>query len=324
MRLIHTVPRLLCAMAVVLTVMPSLAAGATFNERLRAANEKLRSGDTDGALAAYRDLQVDQPESEMLYYGMGCAQYDAAEQHIKQEHAEDATAALEAARDAFAKASTAQDDGLRTNAAYNEANAVAQLALQQAASQDYEAAISSLEDSVAQYEAFLERHPDHAGARQNLDHVRYQLKQMLQNPPPPPEEQEQQQQQEQQDQQNQEEQQDQQQAQEQQGQQGSEEQQDEQQEKQEDEQQQEQEGDQEEKEAQQDEQQQGQEEQESSASGQEQEEQQEGAPAEEAPEEELDRQSVEAILRSLEEQDQAEQRQMRSGPPDTRLRQEWW
>jgi len=350
--------RLLICAAILTPLIACTAAADAFNDRLRHGNALLRSGDAEEAIALYRELQVENPASEILNFALGCAQYEAAEQHLDVKDDAEAEAALLAARDAFDRAQVGDDPALRRDAAYNRANAVARLAMLQDDAEDFAQTVQRYEESIKTYEEVLRRYPELDGARQNLDHMRYRLKKMLQNPPPPPEsdqseqqdQQEESEQQEQSEQSDQSDQQDQQDQSEQQEQQEQSDQQDQSDQSEQPDQQNEQQQQQDESESQDESERQEQSEQSEQQDPQEQEqrqdqleEQEQSDPSEQpdqaeqalkpqpeqqidgAPQEpEMDRASVEAILRSLEEMDEREQKQMRSGPPDTRLREEWW
>jgi len=214
---------LILACVAPLVAGPACAAGS-FRTQVQKANTMLESGNPTGARDKYRELMTEDPESPVLQYNLGLADCSEAAQFKELGSTRDALQALDQAKQAFEKvAKTAKDPALRDDAAFNRANATtrqAKLAAEaaeagrglvmpgtnpaQAASgagaadagdeitppqQLYKIAVQSFEDAVAQYEDLLDRRPDHAGAKQNLDHVRYLLKSMLQNPPPPPEQQ---------------------------------------------------------------------------------------------------------------------------------------
>lgn len=279
---------MLRAAAAIVLIAPIAFGAGSFRARLEEAHALLDNGDVDGAVALYRDLQTDDPESDVLYYNMGRAHYEGAMQEADLEAHEDALASLEQAKEALEKVLNSPDPEVRRNAAYNHANCVAQVAKLSATAQKHPETVEAFELSVAEYEDFLRQHPDHQGARNNLDHMRYLLKSMLQNPPPPRQQQgegdgeNQDQQQQQQDQDK-----------------GPEEEQDEQQGEQQPQAQEQDQSDQ-----------------------RDQSDDSEQSPEEESPPE--DRQNVEAILQSLEDIDEQEQRETRTQRPDTRLRNDWW
>jgi Ca-activated chloride channel family protein len=176
--------------------MSALFAVSAFAEPPRdevaSANALLRRGHPGDALEAYRNLQIDDPESSLLYYNIGCAQLESA----GDANADDPAAAAETlteARASFDKAAMAEDPAVRRDARFNRVNVDSQLAKRLSESGDYEAATKAFEEAIYGYEDFLEQYPDHEGAQQNLDHMRYLLKKMLQNPPPEQEQQNQQQ-----------------------------------------------------------------------------------------------------------------------------------
>jgi len=164
-------------------------AAESFRQRLDKANATLISGKIDEALSAYRDLQTEDPESETLYYNLGCAHYRQGKEAGDQKQAQDALVSLEEAKKNFEKVLNARDPEVRQNAAFQHANTVAQIALQSREAQKYEETVKAFEESVKEYESFLRQYPEHEGARAKLDYMRYVLKTMLQNPPPPQEQQ---------------------------------------------------------------------------------------------------------------------------------------
>ncbi len=157
-----------------------VASGESFVSQLNQGNEQLREGDAAGALVVYRELARVRPDSDTLRYNTGLAYYEKG--LASANVAEKAATFREAAR-AFALVQASGDETVRVQAAYNHANCTAQLALQHDASGDYGGAVRVLRDAVAVYERFLLDSPGHEGARQNLGHVRYRLKRLLQNPP---------------------------------------------------------------------------------------------------------------------------------------------
>jgi Ca-activated chloride channel homolog len=287
-------------LAIVLSAWCAAAWADAFNDEVRRGNALLRIGDPGAASAVYRDLQIEEPESDLLYYGMACADYETAMTKFAEQANDEAVEALNRAKDGFERASISTDGEIRTGARYNLANCLAQEAKQLAGAGDHQATVDAFKASVDAYEQFLESHPDHEGARQNLEHMRYLLKKMLQNPP---QEQEQDQQGENEDQSE-----DQQDGEDQQNQEGPQDEQKEQPQEQSEQEQQDQ-GE--------DEQQQQPE-----SSAQDQAEQNE-QPEDQQSQEPQDRQSVEAILQSLEDMDKREQKDTRR-PQSVEVGREWW
>ncbi len=284
----------------------SAHAAESFDSRMAKANTLLKQGDAEGAIAQYRELQTEDPESKTLYYSLGCAHYQEGVKAGEQDP-KDALTSFEAARDDFAKALNARDPEVRTQAAYNHANAVAQLAMQSMKAQQFEETKKSFEESIKEYESFLKQHPDHEGARTNLDHMRYQLKRMLQNPPPP------QQQQQGQNDQNQDKKQDDQQKQDQ-NQQG-EENKDQEKKDQQDQNKQNQEEKQQEKQEEKDAQ---------AAQAEQSDQNKEDQKQAEEQEKPKDQQNTEAILQSLEDMDNKQQKETKNQRTDIKLPKDWW
>jgi hypothetical protein len=274
------------------------AQAESFREQLEYGNALLNSGDFEGAREVYRGLQIEHPEDEVVYYSLGCADYEEGESVIALKDHKGAIELFSSARDSFRHAVTSREKWLRVDAAYNHANSVAQIAKQTAFLGNQEATVAAFEEAVNAYEGVLERYPEHEEARHNLDHIRYLLKRMLQQPPPEQQQQQDQEQNQGEQQQNQE-------------QQPGEQQQQEESESQQPQNQQQREEREEEQPQQQP--------QETAAS----EDTEPQADAEEQ-EEQPDRQTIEAILQTLEAQDKREQQDLRTSMPDSQIRREWW
>jgi len=156
------------------------------------ANGLLEQGKAEAAIQAYRNLQIDDPESDLLYYNIGCAHLESIPEPSPDQDNSAAIDSLNAAKISFDKAVMAEDATIRRDARYNRINCDSQLAKRLQSSGDYKGTVSAFEDAIYGYEDFLDQYADHAGARKNLNHMRYQLKKMLQNPPPEQDQQEQQ------------------------------------------------------------------------------------------------------------------------------------
>ncbi|MCX5771773.1 MAG: tetratricopeptide repeat protein [Candidatus Hydrogenedentes bacterium] len=280
-------------------------AAGSFRQQLEKGNGLLREGNASGALEQYRELLTEDPESPLVHYNMGLAHYGEASQFGGLGSTEDAVAALSKAKEEFENVEkNSRDPQLRVDAAYNHANATAQQAKWSAEAAKtgagkFEDTVKSFEASVGEYEELLKREPDHAGAKQNLDHMRYLLKSMLQNPPPPQDQQQQ-------------------------GQNG------ENQEQSEDKQKQDQQGQDQQKQDQQGQDQQKQDQQKQEAQA----EQQQAAKAEKDPQQDQQDQAqnsdnlpegnTEALLESLEETDKREQREVKNPQRGNPAQGNWW
>lgn len=284
------------------------AQAESFREQVDYGNALLNSGDFEGAREVYRNLQIEHPENEIVYYSLGCVDYEEGESVSALEDPEGAIEFFTSAREAFQQATTSREESIRVDAAYNHANSVAQIAKHKASLGDQQATITAFEESVQAYEELLDRYPDHEKARHNLDHMRYLLKRMLQNPPKNDEQSE--------------------------GEQGQQEKEKQDQQQQNQQQQQNENGEGEQQEGEQTEQNDAQSEEEQSQEANEQEQQaqeqqqatasvsEENTP--ESDEDMKDRQTIEAILQSLEAQDKREQQELRTSMPDSHIRREWW
>lgn len=164
------------------------AVAAPFVSRLAEGQKLLKKGNPDAAIALFRDLQVERPNSPELLFSLGMAQF---EQAASKEIAEEAIPGFEEARKSFELARSSGRKDLRRDANFNAANSLAKIALtqlgQQSGGDDLE---KSFEAAIGAYEDHLRQYPDDLRAQTNLNHLRYQLKKALQNPPPPQDQQE--------------------------------------------------------------------------------------------------------------------------------------
>src|SRR4029079_19487640 len=118
------------------------------------ANGLLRSGDVDGAVKAYDEVQNGAPERADLSYNMAVAQYRKGD--------------MAAAEQLFNQAATADDDGLAAKARYNLGNCNYAAALCEA-EKDRSAAIKSLEKAIENYRSALEVDSTDADSRANIE-----------------------------------------------------------------------------------------------------------------------------------------------------------
>jgi len=179
---------------IVLAMLLGLSARAdSFEDRLEQANGHLRSGDATRALELYRELQVDYPDEDRVIFGIGCAQYEQAGLAAGQsplppqagEESQEAPAAAnlyDEAATTFDRLAVSRDLGLQADAMFNRGNCAVRKAKFFAGQMKRDEAIGAYRQAIGVYEQLLEDAPEHAGARQNLDHARYELKLLLQQP----------------------------------------------------------------------------------------------------------------------------------------------
>ena len=161
------------------------ASATSLNARLNEARALLEGGAPAEALEAYREVLVDAPESGPALLGIACATYRQAEDALGADDKETAKTLFETAREAFSAIDYTHTKEERAVAAFDGANAVARVAKMSLDDAEAEpnlrpGAIKALEGAVEAYENVLDAYPGHAGAQQNLDHVRYLLKSQLQ------------------------------------------------------------------------------------------------------------------------------------------------
>jgi Mg-chelatase subunit ChlI len=156
------------------------------SDKVAQGNELLRQRQYDAAFDLFEDLRRRHPDSPEVQFGIGAAEYHRA----LEAAGEDTTATMngfKAAESAFEKAAAAGTGDFRIDAEYNRATALAQQAKQLAAlpTTDRKAVEEAFGHSIRAFEDVLHSQPDHSRSQHNLDHMRYTLKRILQNPPPP-------------------------------------------------------------------------------------------------------------------------------------------
>jgi tetratricopeptide (TPR) repeat protein len=166
-------------------VLALSASAASLNARMNEARALLEAGEAQAALDAYTELLVEDPESEFVRLGIACATYRLAENALNAGDKEQARERFKEAESAFTLFSSATDWDARAAAAFDAANATTQLAKMTLADAEEDPnlrqdAIDALRGAVRAYENVLIGFPGHAGAQQNLDHLRFLLKTFLQ------------------------------------------------------------------------------------------------------------------------------------------------
>ncbi|GMW01315.1 MAG: hypothetical protein AMXMBFR84_24520 [Candidatus Hydrogenedentota bacterium] len=170
---------------VMVFLVASLAlAQDSFEDGFNRANALLRSGEADDALEAYRKLQIDQPELPSLYFGIGCAEFENALEKSRAQQGSSRDNVFSIAETAFEKAARTNDPALRRDAEFNLASASARKAIAAPEGASPDEMKARYKEGINAFERFLEKYPGHEGAEQSLDHLRYSMKRMLQQPPP--------------------------------------------------------------------------------------------------------------------------------------------
>jgi len=157
---------------------------ASVEQGLRDARQLLDKGDPDGAISLLKEAQVDSPAASELRFGIACALFVKGEHLLKSGAAEESKTAFAEARSLFESLEKDPQERIAREAAFNRATVIARQALEIANGDDYAAGVAALRNAVQAYETAVTRYPDHPEIRQNLDHVQFRLKQLLQNPPP--------------------------------------------------------------------------------------------------------------------------------------------
>lgn len=183
----------------------SVASAESLHDRIQRANGLLKQGETDKAIDSYNEIKVDHPESPVLEYNIGCAEY---EKQLKEAQSDETKAKpnFSEAIQSFERAMQSGDPTVNESAAYNRATALAQTAKSIEGTEGepgaggadgattppapQPTATSSTErekafrDAMAAYQDILTKNPQNASAQHNIDHLRYTMKKG--SPPPPP------------------------------------------------------------------------------------------------------------------------------------------
>ncbi len=178
----------------------SVAHAQGFDSRFEEGYTLLRAGDPDGALESFHELLTEAPESEYVKYSIATAQYQKGLKSLETETSgeslevgvggggekgvEEGVEQLYQARDGFDALRNTKDAFLRKNAPFSAANSTAQVARHYDPHEQYNERVQALQDAIVAYEKVLRQQPDHTGAKTNLNHARYLLKTMMQDPPP--------------------------------------------------------------------------------------------------------------------------------------------
>ncbi|MEX2016133.1 MAG: tetratricopeptide repeat protein, partial [Candidatus Hydrogenedentales bacterium] len=176
--------RSLVALAFATLTVGPIALADEFDARMKQGFGHLRAGNVDAAVEVFRELQTEAPDSDLVQYSLAASKYRQGLKDLENDLPDEAARQLREARAEMAGLEGSPDAFVSRNAAFVAANCEAQLAKHLAQSGDHKKTLEAFREAIEGYEQVLQEAPDHDGARQNYDHMRYLLKKMLQNPPP--------------------------------------------------------------------------------------------------------------------------------------------
>lgn len=179
-------PAAVGAAAIVLTALTLCwpAQAGSFDRSLEEGFALLRSGNAEAALDAFRELrQPDAPNADLVNYSIGLAHYHHGLQESRVGPPRDNLERLELAKKVFEDLLASREPFVRKHAQYNLATSAAQIAKHHVAASQIEEAQEAFGESIRAYEAVLRMQPGNETAAQNLGHIRYSLKRLLQRPP---------------------------------------------------------------------------------------------------------------------------------------------
>lgn len=155
-----------------------------FEPAVREAASLLRSGDADKALATLKEAQVDYPDAPELRFGIACATFAKGDGLLQTGAQKEGLAALTEAQSLFFDLTQRPEPHIAREATHNHTAVIAREALLLVEGGDYTGGVAALRRAVSALESAYERYPEHEGIRQNLEHIQFKLKELLQNPPP--------------------------------------------------------------------------------------------------------------------------------------------
>ncbi|MBX3179119.1 MAG: hypothetical protein KF886_17325 [Candidatus Hydrogenedentes bacterium] len=169
-------------------VLAAAPAGAgPVDDAIARATRLVAAGQPADALRVCREARVEHPDAPELLFAIGCMAAAAGEQMASGDPAV-AADHLRAAREMFAWAASAAPEAFAAASAYNAATCLLMMDATIDPRTGYDERVANLRAAVAELEACAARSPELERARRNLDHARYRLNTLLQNPPRDPEE----------------------------------------------------------------------------------------------------------------------------------------
>ncbi len=132
----------------------SYAADIDSHQTINAANELVRAGQIEEALAKYAEVEGVTSQSNVLSYDLGVAKYLAGD--------------LQAASQLFATAAGSEDPGIAARSRFNLGNCCYAEALS-LAENDKRTAINKLKEAISHYRGSLVGDPKHTDARVNIE-----------------------------------------------------------------------------------------------------------------------------------------------------------
>lgn len=154
------------------------------DDRLERGYAMLGGGEATAALDHFRDMLTDYPDSDSIQYAIAASMY---EEGLRQLESGDEAAGLKGlaeAKRAFDQLAASEEPFVRKEAPFGSANCQAVLAKHLDPNEAFSERVEALKSAVRSYEHVLDETPEHGRAATNLNHVRYELKRMLQQPPP--------------------------------------------------------------------------------------------------------------------------------------------
>jgi Ca-activated chloride channel family protein len=166
-----------------------LAASVAFSEEhfdssYQEGYTQLRSGESQAALDSFLELKTESPDSPLVDYSIASAHYALGMSSLQGDSPDAAKENFEKAKDGFFNLRNHPNSFVQKNVPVNIANCTAQLARGLNPQEQFQERLAGLKQAINEYEIALRLDPENRQAQNNLNHVRFLAKKMLQNPPP--------------------------------------------------------------------------------------------------------------------------------------------
>ncbi|MCF6285323.1 MAG: hypothetical protein L3K26_09050, partial [Candidatus Hydrogenedentes bacterium] len=163
-----------------LILIAGCSPGPSLRSTLSDAEPLLRSGRAESALQRLQEARVDHPHSDALLFEIAYAQSAATE---GLEDTGEAEAMFRNAHETFLRLTEEPRGEFDASAAFNAATVLIRLDATMENTDRYGERVENMKLAVEALSALVDGEPSFEEAIQNLDHARYTLALLLQNPP---------------------------------------------------------------------------------------------------------------------------------------------
>jgi hypothetical protein len=169
--------------AMLLLLIVGCTPGPSLRSTLADAEPLLRSGRAESALQRLQEARVDHPHSDALLFEIAYAQGAATEALEGTVASEEAEKMFRDAHETFLRLTEKPSDEFGASAAFNAATVLIRLDATMENTDRYAERVENMKRAVEALSTLVNAEPSFEEAIQNLDHARYALALLLQNPP---------------------------------------------------------------------------------------------------------------------------------------------